>query len=211
MRVALDLEDVLVENVRNFLGELNSYIESHRSTERRFKASDLEGWKFKGLREDFAEMQGWNSDITEKFMFGDGKEWEGFYPITERMWRENPSSFSKTEKNIAVKVRELNKTVEAREGSVSILTARENVRTYVETRIKQLGIKDFVEDVLVEWKKQRLDFDIYIDDHPWLHRRIAGKRQLMYDQPWNRREKLGDSHRRIKNISEAVEVIQDLD
>jgi 5'(3')-deoxyribonucleotidase len=211
MRVALDLEDVLVENVRNFLGELNSYVEENHSSERRFRASDVEGWKFKGLREDFAEIQGWNSDITEKFMFGDGNGWKGFYPVTEMMWREKPSSFRKTEENLSEKVKRLSRIAENQEGYLSIVTARENVRPSIEKRVRQLGIKESVEEVIVERDKQDLDFDVFIDDNPGLHQKMDEGIQIILSQPWNENESLGKKHSRVNGLSEAVEVMKNLD
>lgn len=210
MRVALDLEDVLVNNVRIFIGKLNQFIEANHNTDKRFSASDIEGWKFDGIRQEFAEIRGWKEDTVEKFMFGDENGWKGFYHITKEVWKEEIEKINPISENMVEQVKKLRKIVKDDGGELYIVTARENVDRLVKQKIEDLGIRELVDGVIIKTKKDRLDFDIYIDDYPKLHQKIEGSVQIMIDQPWNREQDLDKPHRRAKNLAEAVEELQDV-
>lgn len=207
MRVALDLEDVLVENVRNFIEELNDFLRNEHGLERSFETEDVRGWRFRGVRDELAELQGWEENHTRKFMYGDKRNWPGFIPITERIWREERSRIEPREENILGKIGRIRQVADVEE--LSIVTARENVDKELKHRLRELGISKRVDNVIIEKEKEKLGFDIYIDDHPKLHERLENGKQLIVDQPWNRREPR--SQKRIEKISEATEVIRDLD
>jgi len=207
MKVALDLEDVLVKNVRVFIEELNKFVEENHSLENRFSASDIEGWKFKGLREEFADLRGWNEDITNKFMYGDENGWRGFYPITEEIWKNETGRISLRSEDIVEEVKRIREIVD---GEIIIVTARENVDSYVKEKIKELGLEDIVDGLVFKSKKDKLDFDMCIDDYPKLYQKLDERVQIMISQPWNEDENLERPNRRVENLKKARKVIQDV-
>jgi len=210
MKVSLDLEDVLVRNVDLFIDELNDFIEENCSTDERLSSEAIEGWRFKGLREEIAEIRGWDEDVLEKFMNGDKEGWPGFIPLTEKTWREQPEKFTEIENNTKTKVKNISKTVKDAGGELYIVTARENVDQILRDKISSLGINNYVEELIVKNKKDKLDFDVYIDDYPYLHSKLKNGVQIMIDRPWNKKEDLKSPHKRVKNLEEARKVIQDL-
>ena len=209
MRVALDLEDVLVGNVELLVEELNRFLDENSNTDERFSAEDIEGWRFKGLREKFADIRGWEDDILDKFMNGDNSEWPGFLPLTEEIWREQPEKFREIEGNTRAKVEKISDNLDE-ESEIYIVTARENVDDSLKEKINSLGLDNLVEGVIVKNKKDELDFDVYIDDYPYLHDKLEDGVQIMLDRPWNKDQSLETPHKRVNNLDEAKEVIQDL-
>ena len=209
MRVALDLEDVLVGNVELLVEELNRFLDENSNTDERFSAEDIEGWRFKGLREKFADIRGWEGDILDKFMNGDNSEWPGFLPLTEEIWREKPEKFRDIEGNTRAKVEKISDNLDE-ESEIYIVTARENVDDSLKEKINSLGLDNLVEGVIVKNKKDELDFDVYIDDYPYLHDKLEDGVQIMLDRPWNKDQSLDTPHKRVNNLDEAKEVIQDL-
>ena len=209
MRVALDLEDVLVGNVELLVEELNRFLDENSNTDERFSAEDIEGWRFKGLREKFADIRGWEDDILDKFMNGDNSEWPGFLPLTEEIWREKPEKFREIEGNTRAKVEKISDNLDE-ESEIYIVTARENVDDSLKEKINSLGLDNLVEGVIVKNKKDELDFDVYIDDYPYLHDKLEDGVQIMLDRPWNKDQSLETPHKRVNNLDEAKEVIQDL-
>lgn len=209
MRVALDLEDVLVGKVKLLVEELNRFLDENSDTDERFSAEDIEGWRFKGLREKFADIRGWEDDILDKFMNGDNSEWPGFLPLTEEIWREQPEKFREIEGNTRAKVEKISDNIDE-ESDIYIVTARENVDDSLKEKINSLGLDNLVEGVIVKNKKDELDFDVYIDDYPYLHDKLEDSLQIMLNRPWNRDQSLKTPHTRVNNLEEAGEVIQDL-
>jgi hypothetical protein len=211
MRVALDLEDVLVKNIEPFLEDLNDFVESNHSTARRFSSEDITGWRFDGLRQEFAEIRGWDQNIVDKFMKGDGNGWDGFLNITENTWKENPERIVPMEENVEKKVADLSHRVERGGGKLYVVTARKNVESCLKAKLSSLGIEDHVEELIIKGHKDELDFDVYIDDYPLLYRKIASGAQIMVEKPWNRDQMLSPPHRKVGSIDQAREVINDLD
>jgi len=210
MRVALDLEDVLVRNVQVFIEELNQFIEENHGGEEVFSAADIDSWKFRGIREDLAELRGWKENTVEKFMFGDGNGWKGFYPVTEEVWENEIERLSLRSKDMIEQVEKLKHTVKNSDGELFIVTARENVESSIEQKIGDLGIRELIDGIIIETEKDELDFDVYIDDYPKLHQNLEESIQIMITQPWNREQELEKPHRRVEKLSEAAEVIQNL-
>ena len=210
MRVALDLEDVLVRNVQVFIEELNQFIEENHGGEEVFSAADIDSWKFRGIREDLAELRGWKENTVEKFMFGDGNGWKGFYPVTEEVWENEIERLSLRSKDMIEQVEKLKQTVKDSDGELFIVTARENVESSIEQKIGDLGIRELIDGIIIETEKDELDFDVYIDDYPKLHQNLEESIQIMITQPWNREQELEKPHRRVEKLSEAAEVIQNL-
>lgn len=209
MRVALDLEDVLVGNVELLVEELNRFLDENSDTDERFSAEDIEGWRFKGLREKFADIRGWEDDILDMFMNGDNSGWPGFLPLTEEIWREQPEKFREIEENTRAKVEKISDNLDE-ESEIYIVTARENVDDSLKEKINSLGLDNLVEGVIVKNKKDELDFDIYIDDYPYLHDKLEEGVQIMLNRSWNKDQSLKTPHTRVNNLEEAGEVIQDL-
>jgi len=212
MKVALDLEDVLVESNAAFIEELRDFIEeNHPEAEFEPLVTDLTGWRFEGIRSDLAELQGWNGSEIEKFFEGDANGWRGFHPITEEIWRENPERYEVIPEKIEDELSKLKEAVEDKGGELYLVTARQNVNDAVKDRLDDLNIREFFEDVIFKISKDELDFDIYIDDYPHLHEKLDSGVHIMVDKPWNQSQDLGNPHTRVSGIEEATEVIKDLD
>ncbi|MFB6180968.1 MAG: hypothetical protein ABEJ93_03760 [Candidatus Nanohalobium sp.] len=210
MRVALDLEDVLVENVAVFVEELNRFVEENHGKNVEFSVQDVDNWGFGSLKRKLAEIRGWDSKVSEKFYYGDSEEWAGWYPLTKEIWRNKPEKLEKAEEDIEGCVKRLRRFVEENNGDLYIVTANNSIGSNLERKIENLNIKRFIDGVIIEKEKEDLDFDIYIDDHPKLHKDLDGSFQVMVTRPWNRNEELRAPHRRAENLKEAVEVSQDL-
>lgn len=212
MRVALDLEGVLVDTHAVFMKELDDFVKAeHPEVNRNFTRSDITGWEFKGLRDTFAELRGWDEEATEKFMFGDGNGWKGFMPITEKIWRQRPEDIPAISDNVSNAVEQISDHVRENGGKICLVTARKNVDESVEKKVDQLGIREALDEVIIEDDKHELGFNVYIDDFPGLYRQVGeGERHIMIDQPWNKSVELEKPHVRASNIEEAAKVIQNL-
>ena len=211
MKVALDLEDVLVETIELFMEELDRFIdENHAEKDITLRRPENPGWAFPDLRKDLAELQSWEDDIEQKFFNGDSNGWEGFMPLTGRIWKENPERYSATTSEIVNIVKEIREAVDSRNGKLDLVTARMNGGKGVEKRLEQMGVLKYIDSIVLEKNKDSLDYDIYIDDYPYLHSDLNGSVQIMVTQPWNISEDLKDPHRRIDSIKQAPEVVKDL-
>lgn len=212
MRVALDLEDVLVESNSAFLKELRSFIsENHPESDFEPEVSDIDGWKFEGIREGLAELQNWKDPDVEKFFEGDSNGWRGFHPITEEMWENEPQKYETIPKDIVGSVKQLKAVIERKGGELYLVTARQNVNHAVHRKVEHLGINHFFEDVIFKVSKDELEFDVYIDDYPHLHQKLDSGIHLLVDRPWNENQDVENPHKRVSGIEEATEVIKNLD
>lgn len=211
MRVAVDLEDVIVDTSGYFIRQLNSFIEeNHPEVDLKFQKQDISNWEFVNLREEFAEIRGWEKQLAKKFMYGDGEGWKGFVPMTEEVWRHRPERLPLLDGFEPGQVDDIKRSIGG-DAEVSLVTARKRVKDQIIRRLKQDSILDLFDDVVVEADKHILGFDVYVDDYPELCKNLkSGQSHLMVDQPWNRHVKLEKPHRRIKNIGQAVEVIRDV-
>jgi hypothetical protein len=84
----VDVEKTLYDNQEPFLDYLNDFLRQKKKTfteEDRFQASDIEGWGFEGVYEDFADLQGWENDEQKRFMDG-YEEWPGFHEAIDMIW-----------------------------------------------------------------------------------------------------------------------------
>ncbi|MEN2974919.1 MAG: hypothetical protein ABDH32_05000, partial [Candidatus Caldarchaeales archaeon] len=59
--------------------------------------------------------------------------------------------------------------------------------------------------------KAMLDYDVYIDDSPFLARALQNKDKivLVYDQPWNRELIEANNIKRIRNLDEAYQYLNE--
>lgn len=213
MKVALDLEDVLVETNSMFIEELNRFIkENHPESEVQLSVSDVDGWLYDGIREPLAELQGWKKedDDVELFFSGDDNGWPGFHPMTEGIWNNNPERYQPVRETIKEEVSELREVVEEKGGELYLVTARQNANEAVRKRLEQLEIKQYFEDVVFKVSKDELDFDIYIDDYPHLYSKLENGVHIMINQPWNEQQALEPPHQRVKDLREAIEVVKNL-
>ncbi len=210
MKVALDLEEVLVESNRAFVEELQRFVdERHPEAGREFDTSEIRGWKFQGIRDRFAEIRGWDQNIVDRFLWGDGNGWKGFFPVTEELWRTEPSRFPPAVENPGCQLGRMRDSLP--EGSeIHLVTGRENVREMIHERLEQLGVLEMLDGVTVEKQKHRLDFDFYVDDHPHLHTRLGKGVQIMVNCPWNRNADVGAPHLRVDDLSEAVDSVESM-
>lgn len=206
MKVALDLEDVLVETIDLFMEELNRFIEEeHPEYDGMIERQGVVRWAFQDIRGELAELRGWDSDVQHKFFNGDGNGWEGFLPMTGRLWKESPERYEPVSSEIHDTVDDIREIVEERKGTLDLVTARMNAGDGIEQRLEQLGVLQHVNSVVLEKDKHELDYDIYIDDYPFLHKQLNEAIQIMVTQPWNSHESLEDPHVRVKSIDEVPE------
>ena len=210
MRVALDLEDVIVRTNEVFMDETNQFIQENHPEAETIQRPETAEWRYPVVIERLAELQGWTDNGQEKFFHGDSNGWDGYFPITERIWRVEPERYSETVENVSEKVGRIRKQVDKHGGKLALVTARENVTEGIETRLRQLGITELLDEVIVEVEKHELDFDIYVDDYPELYKKLDGARQIMVTWSWNRAEEIEDPHIRVENITKAAEVIENL-
>jgi 5'(3')-deoxyribonucleotidase len=212
MRVAVDLEDVLVDCNSRFIKRLNSFIkrkfpESNLS----FQRSDISAWAFDGVREPFSELVGWEEDLIEKFMYGHG-DWKGYIPITEEIWRKETGKIPWMEGDTENKLKTLQEKVENRNGEIHLVTARRRVNDSVNQKLDERNLNKIFDKVVVKSEKYRLDYRFYIDDNPNLFPNLSGNQvQLVRKQPWNRDSRVEKPHRKVDSIEESAEVIGDLD
>lgn len=211
MKVALDLEDVLVETIQLFMTELNSFVEQeHPEYDGRIERTGDIRWAFHDIRGELAELRGWENGVEHKFFNGDNQGWEGFLPMTGRFWKENPERYEPVASDISSIVRSIRKRVQRREGTLDLVTARMNGGPGVERRLDQLNVLEHLDSVVLEQNKQKLEYDVYIDDYPYLHRELEDAIQIMVTQPWNRDQELKGPHIRVDSIREVPGVVQDL-
>ncbi|MFB6208324.1 MAG: hypothetical protein ABEJ69_03165 [Candidatus Nanohaloarchaea archaeon] len=200
MRIALDLEGVLSDIHTEFLRDYN---QEHGTS---FSREDIDGWVFGTVRKHFNEIHGLEPGDTRAFLRGHG-DWEGFYAVSENMWREDyeriPALFDSVP------------TIMSDEKfQVDIVTARKRVRKQLEQWLEANGIEKgrHFNRLRIEKHKHELDYDLFIDDNPALHRNLSstGKHGILLEQPWNRSEDSAGAPR-ASTVEKAAEVIQDLD
>ncbi len=208
MRVAVDLEDVIVDTNAVFMEEMNSFL-SEEFPESNMKTSKeiVSTWGMSNLAEGLAELMDWHEEILNKFFYGNGK-WQGYIPITEEIWREEANSIPLMEKDIEDKIEKLAKTVN---GEIHLVTARKRVEKQIRDKLSEIGIQNLFDEIFIESNKEELSYGIYIDDNPELCEKLGnGKIQLIRQRPWNKEINVEEPHRKIKNMREATEVIQNL-
>ncbi|MFB6159392.1 MAG: hypothetical protein ABEJ95_07110 [Candidatus Nanohalobium sp.] len=212
MRVAVDLEDVLVDCNSRFIERLNFFIEKRfPGSGLEFQRSDISGWAYDGVREPFSELMGWETDQVRKFMYGHG-DWKGYIPITEEIWREETGSIPWIDENLEKNIQLLREKVKTENGQLHLVTARRRCDNSIKQKLGEKHLERYFDKIVIESEKHELDYDFYIDDNPGLYPKLeSGKVQLVRIQPWNRDKQVQTPHRKIGSISESVEVIQDLD
>lgn len=211
MKVALDLEDVLVETIELFMEELDRFVdEKHPDKDIKLRRPDNPDWAFLDLTQNIAELQGWEEEYKHKFFNGDSDGWEGFLPMTGRIWKEEPERYAATTSDISDIVKDIREIVDQKGGKLDLVTARLNGGEGVKKRLEQMNVLQYIDSIVLERDKDKLDYDVYIDDYPYLHTELNGAVQVMLTRPWNRDENLENPHIRIKSVGEAPEVIRDL-
>lgn len=179
MRIAVDLDGVLANPMKLWIRLW------HEETGQSITFDELDEWDFwRKLRID-----------EEEFVEIFNRAW--------RHWREMPP----TEENLAEKVARLKSL-----GALDILTARpRETENYVIEwlRLHRIPYDRYVWVRNSEAKAQR-PYDIYIDDSPVVARAVerAGKKLLLYDQPWNRDVEETEHIKRIKSLAEAYQLLK---
>lgn len=208
MKIALDLEDVLVDTNNVFVKEANSFIaREFPESQKTISMNEVE-WGMKKTQRKFADLMGWKSDIRQKFFHGEGK-WKGYIPLTQEVWEEKPETIPPMEESLEEKVEKIKS---ASNGEIDLVTARKHVRTPIKNKIESLGLKDSFREIIVKTYKEELDYDIYIDDNPTLSDRLDKDRiQLVRERPWNNNYQLKKPHRRVSNLDEARQVVKNVE
>ena len=210
MRVAVDLEDVLVDCNSKFIERLNSFIKKEfPDSNLRFQRSDISGWAYDGVREPFSELMDWKEDLISKFMYGHG-DWKGYIPITEEIWQNETESIPWVDENLEGNLKRLQKIIENRNGELHLVTARRRVRDSIKQKLGEKNLEGFFDKVVIESEKHKLDYNFYIDDNPNLFSKLTDNIQLVRAQPWNRNNRIEKPHRKVETIGESAEVIHNV-
>lgn len=179
MKVGLDVDGVLADVIQVWL----SYNNQFRSAI---------------LKEEISEWDFWKRFHIDKFEFY--KE----LSICWQSWKNIPT----TETNLSATTFELSQI-----GSVDIVTARDelthpSVQNWLNS--KNISYRNYV-GVPEGPEKTKLDYDVFIDDSPINAKSMldAGKRVILYTQPWN--SKFNDPRaKRIFQLKEAIPIIKTL-
>ena len=170
-RVMVDVEKTLYDNQEPFLNYLNDFLRQKKKTfteEERFQASDIEGWGFEGIYEDFADILEWNKNHQERFMDGYG-EWPGFHGAVDMIWiGELNYEIPLMEEGLEEELQRLEGLDNV--GEVVIGTSRGNFFSDydVESAVKQRLKEDFgIQRGRIQFLQEKSgNADIYIDDNP---------------------------------------------
>ena len=179
MKVGLDVDGVLADVIQVWL----SYNNQFRSAI---------------LKEEISEWDFWKRFQIDKFEFY--KE----LSMCWQSWKNIPA----TEANLSATTFELSQV-----GKVDIVTARdESTHSSVQNwlKSKKISYKNYV-GVPEGPEKTKLDYDVFIDDSPINAKNMldAGKKVILYSQPWN--SKFNDPRaKRIFQLKEAIPIIKTL-
>ncbi|MFQ6134347.1 MAG: hypothetical protein ACE5KU_00840 [Nitrososphaerales archaeon] len=181
LKIALDVDSVLADVIITWLKVYQKLYGG------RLKKADVNTWDF------------WKKLNLSRRQFGD------IFTETWNRWEQIPP----TEEDLAEKVIKLRAL-----GTVDIVTGR-SIETvpHVKEWLNRHNIEyeKFVR-VPTNSFKGDLEYDVFIDDSPHNVIGAAGKNRysLLYDQPWNQDVAAHPNIFRVKNLSEAIEVIKRL-
>ncbi len=178
MKIALDLDGTLADIIGLWLVEYN------KKSRERLDYHNITKW-------DFWMKLGYTPSRFFKELSDCWKRWKSIRPIEDR---------------VSYFVNQLN-----RYAKVDIVTARDPESSiYAKEWLKYNNIK-YDQFVLVARgsDKAYLDYDIFIDDSPINAKKISAldKLILLYNQPWNRDVDEDSNIIRIKQLSDALDLI----
>jgi 5'(3')-deoxyribonucleotidase len=181
LKIALDVDSVLADVIVTWLKVYQQLHSKH------LKKADVNTWDF------------WKRLNLSRQQF------EDIFTEAWNKWEQIPP----TEEDLAGKVEKLRAL-----GIVDIVTGRSRETIpYVKEWLNQhnIGYEKFVRVPLNSFKGH-LAYEVFIDDSPHNVIDAAGKNRysILYDQPWNQDVSLHPNIFRVRNLSEAVQVIKSL-
>ena len=163
-------------------------------------ALDLDGTLAATVQTYINEVLG-NAVKKENIMDYDFKDhdinFQHFLKYSDQLWEQNHKLIKPSEyrpDNATAKLSEFYK--------IDIVTARPNREDSIQ---KWLELHNITYDHLLHGihDKQELKYDMYIDDNPYLAKKLSENKILVYDQPWN--QNLDDKYKHINTLNEAAD------
>ena len=158
--------------------------------------------KYRGLQLSYTQLTEFH--FYKKF----GITHDDLYRIFAKCWK-SPYMIEPTEFMLGQKTRKMSELC----GTLDIVTANNPTkRRYLEAFLQRHKIR--YQEIIFEENKERLDYDIFIDDSPINAARIfdAGKSVFLYNQPWNRnvtpKMAKGAHLTRVHGIDHAIHILQ---
>jgi 5'(3')-deoxyribonucleotidase len=186
MSVAIDFDGVLCDTVQKWIQIFHTHY-SKKYDNLQLSYSKITQW-------DFYQMY----DITHE----DSRQ------IFQQCW-ESWDTLHPTEFMLSQKIETLSKLC----GKIDIVTANEKTnQKYLEKFLHKYDIK--YSDIIFEENKEKLNYDIFIDDSPINAQKIfdSGSSVLLYNQPWNvniiSKEKNNVFIHRVYSLDHAIHILQ---
>ena len=187
MRIAVDINGVLIDNMENFV---DLYNKLHKT---QYEKKDVTNWEF---------YRDW------------GLQDEDFFELFYKTY-DNMNSIKFIDKNAVKIMKKLNKIHDVYLLSAldrlyeSLLIEKLNYHNIK----KDIHYKEVIIVPDRPWDlKAQHEFDVYIDDNPNLIEPIKGLNRylLLYDQPWNHKENSNGKIIRVYNWKEIFKIIIEL-
>ncbi len=186
MSIAIDFDGVLSDTVQKWIQIFNIHY-SKKYNNLQLSYNKITQW-------DFYQMYGISHEDSRQIFAQCWEQWDSLYP---------------TEFMLSKKIEILSKLC----GTLDIVTANNSTNyTYLEGFLHKHNIK--YNTIIFEENKEKLDYDIFIDDSPVNAQKIfdAGKSVLLYNQPWNgdiiSKEKNNVFIHRVYSLDHAIHILQ---
>lgn len=213
VRVAVDVEGVLVNNNAPFMEDYNEFFGLSGSDA--FGVEDINEWGFGRVFDYFEAHYSEEGYGVDEFFNGMPEEggFPGYTDIIQTAWMEEQDRLLPTEPDLAGGMNYLHDVLEQEYGDyvVDIVTARKHVDEYIQDWLQEQGIEagEQYDRFVVKEDKPALHYDWYLDDRPGMHEELeAGETQLRYRQPWNEDYDAQDERvEEVESMREAADTI----
>jgi len=182
------MEGVLVDIHRYWIEQMNKEFNTNASLE------NIDQWYFESKEYEWLN-------------------WRKFLEDTSKYWKERWMEIFPTENNLSKKISRIKKLGY----EVSIVTNRNGYKNEMQAWLSyhEIPYDNFIslsESKSKVYLKDSENFEIVIDDNPNLIQELRDSNLLVlvYDRPWNKCIEEKENVKRVKNLNEAIDLLENL-